>query len=183
MAIVRRTSPKRITGMLPETAEYADAKAVHEAAREKGIETCPFDIETFIKKHSITVIREEMADNDISGYIELRPGGRWVIAVNKYHNRRRQRFSLAHEFGHFCLDKDVVSDHRIVDAILFRDNKSDVSEQRANEFASQTLIPDDVFRACVRSGMRSISDLADRFDVSLAAIRYKAYKLGFTREY
>ncbi len=183
MAIIRRKSPSRPPGILPENSEYKNAQAVHDAAKENGIQTRPFNIEKFIKMHNIKVVREEMADNDISGYIECRAGGRWIIGINKYHNPRRQRFTLAHEFAHFCLHKELILDHMIVDAILFRDKNCKEDEQMANRFASEILIPNEIFKKFVKEKTRDIAELAELFGVSPAAIRYKAYKLGFIREY
>ncbi len=183
MAIVRRTTSGRAPGILPANPEYHTATEVHEVARRKGIATRPFDILKLVRIHNIAVVHEEMADNDISGYIEHRAGG-WVIGINKYHNPRRQRFTLAHEFAHFCLHKDAIErETKITDAILFRDASSSNREKEANEFASQVLIPDDVFRQFVGERTRSITELADLFGVSPAAVRYKAFKLGFIREY
>ena len=55
---------------------------------------------------------------------------------------------------------------------------------RANEFASDILIPEKEFKNLIEEQhMRNIEDLANYFDVSLAAIRYKAYKLNYIKEY
>lgn len=182
MVIIRRESPRRLE-VLPEDSAYRNAEEVHDVAKKRGIETRPFDIEKFIKMHNIMVVREEMADNDISGYIECRAGGQWVIGLNKYHNLRRQRFTLAHEFAHFCLHREAISSQKKVEVIIFRDARCSSDEQAANEFASQILIPNKSFATCVRERTKDIAELAEIFGVSPAAIRYKAYKMRFIREY
>lgn len=182
MVIIRRI-PSSLPEVPPKDSVYQDAREVHDVARRHGIATRPFDIEKFIRMHNITVVREEMSDNDISGYIECRVGDRWVIGINKYHNVQRQRFTLAHEFAHFCLHRETISDQKIEEVIIFRDATRSRKEQDANEFASQILIPDKSFATFVKERTKDIAELAELFGVSPAAIRYKAYKLKFIREY
>ena len=157
----------------PETAGRPEPEKVLSASREMS---CPLDIERFIKKYNIEVCKEDM-DYDISGYVERR-GTKWVIGVNKYHSERRQRFTLAHEFAHYILHKYKFREKHS-DKALFRTREFNTVEQEANEFASELLIPQEKFRQYVKDGITKIADLSDKFDVSVSAIRYKAYKLGY----
>jgi Zn-dependent peptidase ImmA (M78 family) len=166
-------------------AVYSKPEDVRQAALDNGIDILPFDIEKFITMHDIAVVREDMADNDLSGFLEKRKR-RWVIGVNKYHNRRRQRFTFAHEFAHFCLHRTEVlqkEGKKLVDSILFRDSRNTEIEREANEFASELLIPQKEFRERLRRATRDIDELSSIFDVSPAAIRYKAFRLGIIKRY
>ena len=155
---------------------------VYKKAKELTIRTLPFDIESFIRKQGIIVHKEDM-DNDISGYLEKR-GNDWIIGVNKYHAPRRQRFTLAHEYAHFVIHKELIErEKKHFDTILFRGKENDAVETKANELAANILMPEGLFEQFVKDGVRNLSDLADKFNVSPAAIRYRAYKLGHIKEY
>lgn len=118
-------------------------------AKEKGVTTRPFDIETFIQYCGISVIYEDLGD--YSGYILPRPSG-WLISVHQYDSPERQRFTLAHELMHYLYDKDFIekTDGKYTERITFRDkdeekNKNDI-ERQANLRASNLLMPEEDFR-------------------------------------
>ena len=140
-------------------------------------EDYPLDIEKIIKNYNIEICKEDM-DYDISGYIEKRETT-WIIGVNKYHSKQRQRFTLAHEFAHYILHRHKIQDQKHQDMALFRTNEVDSIEIEANDYAGELLIPNEKFKKHINNGVTKISDLADKFDVSISAIRYKAYKLGY----
>lgn len=162
---------------------FKSIQEIYEQAEAWNIVTSPFDIKSFLLKNGIRIIEEEMG-SDCSGYIEKR-ANYWAVGINKYQTLKRQRFTLAHEFAHFLYDsQDIERDGKLEDLILFRDDgRANSREQRANEFAAQLLMPDKLFQHYLEKGVRQISDLSDRFNVSLAAVRYRAYKLGYLKEY
>ena len=143
----------------------------------------PFNVEACIKNLGIQILKEDM--NDLSAYIEKRSNGQWVIGINKYHHPSRQRFSMAHELGHFINDQDFFkTESRLDDIILLRTNSINEREIKANEFASEILIPSKIFTdLIVNKGERNIIQLASFFDVSPAAIKYKAFRLGLISRY
>ena len=136
----------------------------------------PLDIKKLIKDYGIEILQEDM-DHAISGYIERRQTG-WVIGVNKYHSEQRQRFTLAHEFAHYILHSQKVEEKH-QDQVLFRTNEVNSIEVEANDFAGELLIPQEKFKQFISEGISKIGELSDRFNVSISAIRYKAYKLGY----
>jgi len=90
--------------------------------REKGIHVQYICLEQhesgFIKTHSMT--------------------GRIVIYINSRHPKRRQRFTLAHELGHYFLHPYKAQRYR-------RDlpnGAADSEEAEANLFAAELLMPD-----------------------------------------
>ena len=183
MAVIKKTPPSFLSEeFFAEGSQYQSYKDIYRKAVDWGINTNPLDIETFIRKHGIRIVREDMED-DLSGYIELR-NNYWVIGIDKYQNLRRQRFTLAHEFAHFLFDKtDIETAGRLSDQIMLRSEETDPKERRASEFAAELLIPKHLFKQQVDSGVRDIAELAERFDVSMAAIRYRAYKLNYIKRY
>ena len=182
MAIIKRPTAPSVAGSENlARAVQRSHKEIYQRAAEWGIQTSPLDIEAVVKKFGIRLLREEM-DVDLSGYIEKRHDG-WVIGINKYQTPRRQRFTLAHEFGHFLFDKTGFEAGRHTDSIMLRSEDINSVEQRANEFAAELLMPKEQFQAKVAAGIRDVAELAEHFDVSMAAIRYRAFKLGYIKRY
>ncbi|UKK56930.1 ImmA/IrrE family metallo-endopeptidase [Prevotella communis] len=103
--------------------------------------------------------------------------GVWVIKVNKQQNIRRQRFTIAHELGHYMMHRN--KSESFTDEVFFRTEKKDIIEYRANEFASQLLMPDLRVRKAIADGERNLGKLAERFNVSSAAMKVKVQELGF----
>ena len=89
-----------------------------------------------VRVHSATL------PSGISG--ELRPCDEspsgFKIRVNRHENKKRQRFTVAHELGHFLLHKDLVADG-IVDNVLYRSTLSNKIEAQANRVAADLLMP------------------------------------------
>ena len=135
------------------------------------------NITNLIEKHNIRIVKEEM-EYGMSGYIEKRKEG-WVIGINKYDSPNRQNFTLAHELGHYYLHKHQLMNKKHEDLILLRDNEYTPMEREANEFAANLLMPEEKFRNFINSGTNQVKDLAEKFNVSINAIRYRAYKLGY----
>lgn len=120
----------------------------------------------------------EILEPEVSGYFKSK-NGIYYIGINSNHNKRRQRFTLAHELGHFYLHKSS-GDVSFQDEVFFRvgNNPSSI-EYAANEFAARLLIPQDRFEAKLKEGMRNIPELAEFFEVSIPAIQYRAISLGY----
>lgn len=108
----------------------------------------------------------------------------WGIAYNGKSRPERQRFTIAHELGHFILHRsrqqslncDKQSVHTGIDTL--RD-----IEREADEFASNLLMPGDLLRAWISSqriDFRVLGDIAKRFQVSLEALCIRYIK--FTTE-
>ena len=57
------------------------------------------------------------------------------ILVNYHHGRSRKRFSYAHEYAHALLDRDKTA------TVSLEQNRSELSEVRANAFAAAFLMP------------------------------------------
>ena len=149
-------------------------------AKNKGIN--PFDIFKYVDSFDdIDISYMDLGDN--SGKIEFKDGI-YMITINKYHSDNRQRFTLAHEFGHYILHKNFLKNSSITDGALFRkDYTNDEKEYEANEFAAKLLMPENKFRQAIEDGCDTINKLAEYFKVSSSAVKYRAYKLGLIRNY
>lgn len=122
----------------------------------------------------------EQLPNNISGLIRREKDGSWSVAYNASHAEVRQRFTVAHEIGHFIFHRELlangVSDtlaYRADDVALPNHNIKREHEWQANNFAANLLIPDHWLRAARTAGFTEVSDLAKRFQVSETAMRIK----------
>lgn len=169
-------------GDRPYSSPLKTAADVIEFARNNGIETSPLDISEVINKIGIKVFSDDLG-LDISGFIEKR-NSQWVIGINKYQIYQRQRFTLAHELGHYVLHQSQIESGRITDQNLFRDDTNNPIEKEANNFAGDLLMPAEEFRTqIIQKQVRDFSVLAETFGVTIAAARYRAYQLGFIDRY
>ncbi|MFA6036522.1 MAG: ImmA/IrrE family metallo-endopeptidase [Legionellales bacterium] len=143
----------------------------------------PFPLVEFSVELGIEVYATDMSPY-ISGKIENR-NGQYIIQLNQNHSPKRLRFTLAHELGHFFNDKDYLdSGHEITDGTkqLYRakgitlDPGMQQRDIRANRFAAEILMPEDVF---IRKWQetKTPEEVAKFFNVSLEAARYRAANL------
>lgn len=116
-------------------------------------------------------------DSTLSGSLSKQDGV-WVIKVNKLHSETRQRFTIAHELGHFVYHKD--DEQEFVDTTFFRGMTSDNLEYTANRFASELLMPEEQVRQLIdKENIRSVAVLATRFGVSSSAMLYRVKELKY----
>ena len=124
-------------------------------------------------------------DDDISGEIECRRDGSFAINVNKNHHPNRQRFTIAHELGHFIhhrsLIGDGVDDNKAYRSVnqgkYFNQNITLGHERQANTFAASLLMPKEIVAQCKQDRM-SIREMAEYFKVSQTAMSYRLQGLG-----
>jgi Zn-dependent peptidase ImmA (M78 family) len=111
---------------------------------------------------------------NISGSIQPDPEGGFVIKVNRFESKERQRFTIAHEISHYLLHRDKIN-AGIVDSVLYRSKLSSRTEAEANRLAADIIMPSHtVFKAMRENEWWSedekISDLAEMFQVSRQAM-------------
>lgn len=136
-------------------------------------------LDKIAEKQNIAVVYEDLPSSE-SGYIR-RDNNQYTIGINRKHNPRRQRFTFAHELGHYFLHRtDTAGDTILRDEIFFRIENSSSIEYAANEFASRLLIPEDRLEQKLKDGICDIKSLADFFDVSVPAMKYRVISLGYT---
>jgi len=148
----------------------------------------PVNVEQIALAEQIQIVRSA-ADWSESGFL-LRDRKRIIIGVNSRTARKRQRFTIAHELGHWQLHdgKPLIVDQSVM--INKRDDVSsqatDTEEIEANRFAARLLMPKDFVQAAIQHHMKSgigsreelISVLARHFDVSADAMGYRLINLG-----
>ncbi|WP_321529108.1 ImmA/IrrE family metallo-endopeptidase [Sedimenticola selenatireducens] len=175
MAVMRRKNPRRVAPVR-DISRCSSARELISLAKRHGLNDLPLDIDGLIRILNIR-IRREALDDETSGYLK-RMDGHWVIGVNNLHHPRRQRFTLAHELGHFVLHQK--NGREFVDKILYRNMDSNPEEAEANAFAADLLMPEDEFRQFISRGSDQVEEIASRFNVSALAVRIRAKNLGFS---
>lgn len=113
--------------------------------------------------------------DDISGRFDM-VNGIPTCYVRSTDSEQRQRFTLAHELGHFALGHGGG----------FRDNSAsfniynyDQREVDANAFAAELLMPKLAIDYIIdKMKVKSISEFADIFNVSVPAMTYRLKNLG-----
>ncbi len=96
------------------------------------------------------------------------PSG-YSIYVNADHAETRRRFSIAHEIGHFVLHEDRIGDG-ITDDGLYRSKLGGPLEAQANRFASNLLVPQHLLQAALATGISTVEDLAEHFQISRSSM-------------
>jgi len=165
----------------------ADVRA-RELLDKHGVVKPPVPVEDIAQAEGIQVVRSPASGTE-SGFL-LRDNRRTIIGVNSLTSRRRQRFTIAHELGHWQLHdgQPLIVDHTI--RINKRDSVSsaakDWQEIQANAFAAALLMPDYLVQRAVdreqeigietREGLTLT--LAKEFDVSTEAMGFRLINLG-----
>lgn len=153
-----------------------EAEKILSALKIKNI---PVPVEEIASCFKIRISRAP--SKDFSGLL-IRKDGSALIGVNSNEAAVRQRFTIAHELGHFFLhpQKDTFVD--------YRDNKKDVMrtprERQANMFAAALLMPRGLlekdFRSFAKKGFTEfeLQLLAEKYQVSEDAMRIRLINLN-----
>lgn len=163
-------------------------KIVTHLLSKASITKPPVDVEKIATMCNIEIRKKPFEDKEKLSGVLVRDSNKVVIGVNSNDNSHRQRFTIAHEIGHFFLHE---IDQIFIDkafGVHFRNDKSslgiDVKEIEANAFASLLLIPDEFIlqdlqkkSIDIMDDSLAISNLADKYEVSLQAMNLKLGKL------
>lgn len=154
-----------------------------------GPPTAPVDVEAIARELGVRVEFQASDDDELSGCIVSVPGGA-VIGVNRDQARTRQRFTIAHELGHYVLHRRQLADVHLQRG--YRASQGDdPTEIEANAFAAELLMPRALVEASLRdrghgSGLDAesgdtdvIRELAREFDVSEQAMTIRLVNLGY----
>lgn len=156
-----------------------DLDAIRRTAGEEGyIEGYRFDVERFIKdKYPDILIRQEPLSSEVSGKLEKK-NDVWIMTVNSKHPVVRRRYTLGHELGHYLNHRD--SAKSFMDTVYFRNSQKSSMEYMADQFAARLLMPEIAITELLRSGIKTVKEMAARFDVSLEAMKYRLEQLGYS---
>lgn len=180
MAIIRRKNLRARSGIahVDHDKDLIDTpEKLLSFAENNSVKMMPLDVEDLADKLNIT-IKLESLENNLSGILYKEDVDKWFIVVNKLHHKNRQRYTIAHELGHYILHRHLKD--RFEDEIFFRGGEPLSEEWHANEFASCILMPEQRFRHLINNGVNKIKVLSTEFQVSTIAVRIRAKNLGMS---
>jgi len=160
---------------------------------QHNIVDAPVDVERLAQSEHVD-IRKERADGDISGFLfRDRDKSTAIIGVNSRHHANRQRFTIAHELGHFMLHTmDQVHVDRGFEVRLRNDESSkgiDTDEKEANLFAAELLMPKTFLERDLANietvdlmEEKTIKSLAEKYQVSTHAFAFRLAYLGYVQQ-
>lgn len=147
----------------------------------------PVNLEAVAKHLDIRILYEDFEDN-ISGLLVVKNGKR-AIGVNRSHHSNRQRFTIAHEIGHFVLHhkfEDPKNDIHIEKKWSYfrsttqskNDNeKVNRQEYEANQFSAELLMPKELV---VQQIAKFKLNMSDDSDVSRLAMMLQVSEKALT---
>lgn len=168
----------------------AARKAAESLVDRYNIDSAPVDVHWIAKKLGLQVIYNDLGEN-VSGLLVSRDNVA-AICVRESDPLVRQRFTIAHEIGHFSLRHQFEpGEHVHVDegwkVTPRSSNRSvgfDAKEVEANQFAAALLMPSKLLRqrtARFAGGQfddSHVSELAREFRVSEQAMAIRLAALG-----
>lgn len=96
-----------------------------------------------------------------------------IATVSPSFSRGRERFSVAHEIGHWLMHRGKSFRCRADDMV--QNYSADIRlEKEADEFASHLLMPTSIFHPAIKAankpGLHHLQEIAGQFEVSLQAV-------------
>jgi len=166
----------------------AKSKAI-ELLENLKINKLPINVNKIADSLGIEVVYKDLPD-EVSGilYPQNIQDSRYTVVINNSHHLNRQRFSIAHELGHFYLNHST--EIHVDKQTFFRDNRSSIAidpiEIEANTFAAEILMPEEIIseefehiieRKTDLDEDKIVNDLANTFEVSSVAMTYRLRNL------
>lgn len=137
---------------------------------ETDIKLCTYD--TAIRKYGVNIV--DMGSKDA---VIVERSGRFILFYKKYDDEHRNRWSYAHESGHFYLGHELN-----VEKLTKEQYK--LQEDEADFFAAQVLMPDLIIWELVdRGASLTIENITKWFDVSKKAAEIRMRTLNRQSEF
>ncbi|OMD43474.1 ImmA/IrrE family metallo-endopeptidase [Paenibacillus odorifer] len=167
-------------------------KRAEKLLSEYRVTAPPIDVESIAEKLSID-IQYEPFDGQLSGVlIRDKDTDTYVIGVNKKHPENRQRFTIAHEIGHFLLHEGHNTHIDTAITVNFRNSQSSNGtrneEIEANAFAATLLMPEEILEEYIEENFdgfidynddKQVQTIAEDFGVSTQALMIRLGKLNW----
>ena len=137
----------------------------------------PVNVIKIAQNNNIDVFEADLS-NKASGAIRYDiTNDKFEILVNKNDSIERQRFTIAHELGHFFLHQDILRDEELHIDTLYRDSNSNDREKEVDYFAG-ALLMNKMLLEKMYDENNSIAELANIFNVSVSAMTVRLDILG-----
>jgi Zn-dependent peptidase ImmA (M78 family) len=140
-------------------------------------DSLPVDPVRIAKSFGLRVMTARLPDDRSGALVKAREEAPTIL-LNSADAPKRQRFTCAHELGHYVKRTDHPAEYEYID---YRDALAsqgrDPEEIYANQFAASLLMPAADVRRLAGDGLSDLQ-MSHRFDVSLEAMQYRLQKLG-----
>ena len=148
--------------------------------RELSCDVLPVDPVKIARAIGINVYKSVM-DPDVSGYI-IKRGPELVpdIFFNSEHAAVRQRFTTAHELGHYFKRREMGPPHSeryLLKRAQLAACGTNAEEIYANKFAAALLMPESDIRFLDKMGYTNL-EMANECRVSLESLEHRKRNLG-----
>ena len=145
---------------------FGPASDIHEAVRRLG--------------GRVSVETTLLDDPEHSGSLYVNALHNFEIIVPSHTSIVRDRFTIAHELGHYCLHYVLPRNRGELQAerVVALRKGSNRIEWEANWFAAAFLMPAAKFRNAMRRLNNNLSAVAREFDVSERAVEVRAEDIG-----
>lgn len=132
------------------------------------MQDAPVDVQACAREVGLPIYSADLGQG-VSGMIK-RKGDGYVCYVDSTEPSVRQRFTAAHELGHFVLHRELLGEAHSDNYLLRADGFNGYQETQANSFAADLLMPRDLIERKMMEGVTSVSELARVFGVSQIAM-------------
>lgn len=167
------------------------SKAASFLISENGIKNPPVNVETIAKNLDLDTIPYDLGEG-VSGALFIKKD-KGFIGYNPTNHRKRQRFTIAHEIGHFILHRTQDQEKIFVDKDFIVKYRSENKytpleyrqEQEANAFAAELLMPSFMIESALKDPKYHLSEpdlidaLSKLFDVSVPAMTIRLLNINF----
>ena len=161
----------------------ADFKKCEEKANLVLEENCvleaPIPIKALARQYGLTLAVGEPTKIEISrfsGYLDFEEQ---EIVVNCFDSVYRQRFTIAHELGHFLMHQDLSGNKKLINRkspINSKQNDKPWYETEADAFAAHLLVPLHFLKKEDLT-ISTIQDLSKKYGVSFDVIGYQLKRI------
>lgn len=140
----------------------------------------PINVKSIAEAAGLNVIEKDIIDGDqsISGKFSLEEN-RPTITLKSNEFKPRQRFTLAHELGHYFMGHGAsIDDNKSI--YRNKPDSYDWREREANAFAAEVLMPKMVINFLIEDkDITTVEELAKLLNVSESAMRYRLKNVGW----
>lgn len=169
------------------TPAYGRLQSLRESQHSIMTEDGFTDVIALSDRLGIEVYQANMPDSE-SGYIEYNKETKdTYIVINQNHPITRQRFTVAHELGHYVNDYENLTEVGRLDRS--RSTNKYGTEAEADQLAANILMPEDKTRESIDkfnpndSWSYKIENIADQFKVSRPMAIIRLRELGIKVPY
>ncbi len=158
---------------------------------KRNQQEAPVNVFKIVKDLGVSLYVTDEWHDAISGMVYKENNGEFVIVVNTKHHPNRQRFTIAHELGHYLLHREKIGDGLKEDALLRSHSLTNDLEREANKFAADVLMPEHLIGKEIKNltnepqstiSGNMIQRLARKFNVSTQAMCIRVLGVPYERD-